>query len=221
MGGPPDFILQNHTNYLLRIGQNQTESKETNSQPAFGFTLSPHSQLHWAYSEPFAKRSISVSVSTNNNSFVSSVVELDSLLKSKSSNHTITLDEKSISVLSHAEGPTRIVCFQESNDSPSTGSDAGSIALLVRNAMAIVLEFASIGVSIIDDFPREIVVMTLRDLLLSTAEDENSSVVEFVLGDVQIDNQLFNRSNFHLKFSSQLLFSFQALSCGSESRSRS
>ena len=112
LNGPPDFVIQNTTDIPLRFGQNRIEGKDTVHPPIQGFTLPPQAHVHWAYSDPFApKRSISVAMGAGDFSS-DSVLVLDDLLQSKSSSVYLNLGGRSAFVVSHAEGPTRVVCFQ-------------------------------------------------------------------------------------------------------------
>jgi hypothetical protein len=55
-------------------------------------------------------------------------------------------------------------------------------------------------VSIIDNTPAELILVSLLDVHLNISDEDSSTTFEFLLRDVQIDNQLPNRYNFHLFF---------------------
>eukprot|EP00898_Chlorokybus_atmophyticus_P008933 jgi/Chlat1/9040/Chrsp94S09266 len=179
------YRIDNHSSVTIRFKQKNVNTLED--------TLAPYSSCAYAWDEPcFPHRLLVEAVGHG----MLGTFQLDEVAEYSSDIFPTTLQrhEKKLQISVIAEGPTRVLAFTDArrHDLPASYNAVGGMTALGQMRVAMHIHITTLGLSVIEDTPQELLYASMSDVTFTYARGELEHAYDVTVQALQLDNQLRN-----------------------------
>jgi len=182
------YRIENHTleTFKLRQVTKKGWRQDQNLQPK-QTSLLPYHTCAYAWDEPLAPQEIVIELLKNGQS-------RSDMVGTFSFNRLETFPVKNNLIIRLiAQGPTRVLCIHDHRISLNPGiSNKPEPALVNRDLLKLHLNVSSLGISIIDQTPQELIYVSVTDVAVDYVKSIGEDSLKTEVGRVQVDSQILN-----------------------------
>lgn len=182
------YRIENHTleTFKLRQVTKKGWRQDQNLQPK-QTSLLPYHTCAYAWDEPLAPQEIVIELLKNGQS-------RSEMVGTFSFNRLETFPVKNNLIIRLiAQGPTRVLCIHDHRISVNPGiTNKPEPALVNRDLFKLCVNIASLGISIIDQTPQELIYISVTDVSVDYTKSIGEDSLKTEVGRVQVDSQILN-----------------------------
>ena len=182
------YRIENHTLETFKLRQVSTKGwrQDQNLQPK-QTSLLPYHTCAYAWDEPLAPQEIVLELLKNGQS-------RSEMVGTFSFNRIETFPVKNNLIIRLiAQGPTRVLCIHDHRTSLNPGiTSKTEPAFRKSDLFKLYMNIDSIGISIIDQTPQELIYVSITDLFVEHIKSVGEDSLKTEVGRVQVDSQILN-----------------------------